>query len=70
MKDVTELRDDLAEVYAQAKNKELDNQTAGTLANIAGKMIKSAAVELSYNQFMKKTKKIPFLEGVEKSDNQ
>jgi hypothetical protein len=64
MKNVTELRNDLMDVYKQTKENTTDNQTAGILANIAGKIIKSAAVELSYNQFKKYTqKKIEFLEG-------
>lgn len=64
MKNVTELRNDLMEVYAQTKENAVDNQTAGILANIAGKIIKSAAVELSYNQFKKYAqKKIDFLES-------
>lgn len=64
MKNVTELRNDLMEVYTQTKGNVVDNQTAGILANIAGKIIKSAAVELSYNQFKKYAqKKIEFLES-------
>jgi len=63
MKNVTELRNDLMSVYEQTKSGETDNQTAGVLANIAGKIIKSTAVELSYNQFKKYAgKKIKFLE--------
>jgi len=64
MKNVTDLRNDLIEVYKETKSGSTDNQTAGVLANIAGKIIKSAALELSYNQFKKYSKKkIKFLEG-------
>lgn len=64
MKTVTELRDDLMSVYAQTKEGSTDNQTAVVLANIAGKIIKTAAVELAYNQFTKQSdKRIKFLEG-------
>jgi hypothetical protein len=64
MKTVTNLRDDLIEVYKETKSGSTDNQTAGVLANIAGKIIKSAALELNYNQFKKYSqKKIEFLEG-------
>jgi len=67
MKNVTDLRDDLMSVYVQTKNAETDNQTAGVLANIAGKIIKAAAIELSYNQFKKyNNKKIEFLESSDK----
>ena len=64
MKNVTDLRDDLINIYDETKTGATDNQTAGVLANIAGKIIKSTALELSYNQFKKySTKKIKFLEG-------
>jgi hypothetical protein len=64
MKKVTELRNDLIEVYKETKSGQTDNQTAGTLANIAGKIIKATALELNYNQFKKySSKKIDFLES-------
>jgi len=64
MKTVTDLRNDLIEIYKETKSGEIDNQTAGVLANIAGKIIKSTALELNYNQFKKYSqKKIKFLEG-------
>jgi len=64
MKTVTDLRNDLIEIYKETKSGETDNQTAGVLANIAGKIIKSTALELNYNQFKKYSqKKIKFLEG-------
>lgn len=64
MKNVTDLRNDLIEVYKETKSGETDNQTAQVLANIAGKIIKSACLELSYNQFKKYSKKkVKFLES-------
>jgi len=64
MKTVTDLRDDLIEVYKETKSGGIDNQTAGVLANIAGKIVKSAALELNYNQFKKYSKReIKFFEG-------
>lgn len=63
MKTVKELRDSLLRDYEQTKAGEIDNQTANTLANTAGKIIKSAALELAYNQSIKQSnKKIEFLE--------
>ena len=63
MKTATDLRDDLINIYQETKTGLTDNQTAGVLANIAGKIIKLAALELSYNQFKKYSqKKIDFLE--------
>lgn len=64
MKDVTELRNDLLDVYEQTKDRIIERSVSQELANIAGKILKSAALELSYNQFMKYDKrKIAFLEG-------
>ena len=63
MKNVTELRNDLIEVYEQTKEGSFDRKVGQELANIAGKIIKSAALELLYNQFMGDNKKIPFLES-------
>jgi len=67
MKTVTELRNDLLDVYEQAKVGSIDRKVSQELANVAGKILKSAALEMSYNQFMKyDKKKIPFLEGSSK----
>jgi len=64
MKDVTALRNDLLDVYKKTKATEIDLDVTKELANIAGKIIKSAAIELAYNQFTKQPdKKIAFLEG-------
>ena len=64
MKTVTDLRNDLLDVYDKTKTEEINIGIAKELANIAGKVIKTACVELSYNQFTKQSdKKIKFLEG-------
>ena len=63
MKNVTELRNDLLDVYEQTKEKSIERNLSKELANITGKVLKTAALELSYNQFMKYEKrKITFLE--------
>jgi len=64
MKNVTDLRNDLLDVYKQTKKGTIDVKIAGELANNAGKIIKTAALELSYNQFTKQSdKRIKFLES-------
>ena len=64
MKTVTDLRNDLLDVYAQTKTRTIDLKIASELANIAGKVTKTAAIELAYNQFTKQSEKvIPFLQG-------
>ena len=64
MKNVTDLRNDLLDVYEQTKKGTIDVKIASELANNAGKIIKTAALELSYNQFTKQSdKRIKFLES-------
>lgn len=63
MKNVVDLRNDLLDVYEKTKKGTMDVKVAAELANNAGKIIKTAALELSYNQFTKQSdKKIMFLE--------
>lgn len=64
MKNVTDLRNDLLDVYEKTKSGTIDVKVASELANNAGKIIKTAALELAYNQFTKQSdKKILFLES-------
>jgi hypothetical protein len=63
MKNVTDLRNDLLDVYQKTKSGDIDLKTASELANVAGKVIKVTAVELSYLQFTKSDRKIKFLES-------
>jgi len=64
MKTVTDLRNDLLDVYEKTKAGTIDVKVASELANNAGKIIKTAALELAYNQFTKQSdKRIKFLEG-------
>ena len=64
MKNVTDLRNDLLDVYEQTKARTIDVKIASELANNAGKIMKLAALELAYYQFTKQSnKRIKFLEG-------
>ena len=62
MKTVTVLRDELATVFDQLMAGEIKAKDAGELANIAGKMINSAKVQLEYHALRKTTPKISFLD--------
>ena len=63
MKTITDLRNDLIDVYEKTKKGEIELNVAAELSNNAGKIIKTATLELSYNQFTKQPdKRIPFLE--------
>jgi hypothetical protein len=62
MNTATELRDELAKVFEELRNGTIKPKEAGELANVAGKMINSAKVQLEYHALRKTTPKIPFLE--------
>jgi hypothetical protein len=63
MKNVEELRQHLATVFADLKAGAIKPGEAAELANIAGKMISSAKVQVEYYALRKETPAIPFLGG-------
>jgi hypothetical protein len=62
MKNVSELRDQLSQVFSDLRGGAIKHTDASELANIAGKMINSAKVQLDYYALTKQTKSIPFLD--------
>lgn len=69
MQNITELRQKLNEVFDKTSKKEMSIAQAKTLANLAGKIINSLAVELNYNQYMEITKQIEYLEQSVKDES-
>ena len=63
MKNAEELRDELAQTFAQLKAGEIKASEAAELANLAGKMIASAKVQVEYFALRKEAPKIGFLEN-------
>lgn len=61
MKNVAELRDQLSQVFSDLRSNTVKHTDAAELANIAGKMINSAKVELEYYALRKEHPEIPFL---------
>lgn len=61
MNTATELRAELARVFAQLKAGEIKPSEAAELANIAGKMIASAKVQVEYAALRKDAPLIKFL---------
>lgn len=61
MNTASELRDELAQVFAQLKAGELKPSEAAELANLAGKMIASAKVQVEYYALRKEPPDIAFL---------
>ncbi len=58
---ITELRDDLLELYQDIGTGAVDLRVAKEKSNTAGKIIKSAAVQLEYAIARKTKPNIPFL---------
>ena len=63
MNNCDELRKELSQTFAQLKAGEIKPSEAAELANIAGKMISSAKVQVEYYALRKETPVIPFLGG-------
>lgn len=63
IKNISDLIQDLSLAYEQLRNKELQLSEAHEIANMAGKLIKGASVQLKYNQYMKIDDPIPFLKA-------
>ena len=68
MKNVTELREQLSQVFFELRGGTVKHSDAAELANLAGKMITSAKVQLEYYALRKETPTINFLASVEKQD--
>ena len=65
MKNAEELRDELAQTFAQLKAGAIKPSEAAELANLAGKMIASAKVQVEYFALRKEPPRIKFLEAAE-----
>lgn len=63
MKNVEELRAELAAVFKDLRNGAVKPKEAAELANLAGKMINSAKVQLEYSALRKESPSIDFLGG-------
>jgi len=63
MKNVSELRDHLSQVFAELRSGTINAKDAAELANIAGKLINSAKVQIEYHALRKDQPSIPFLDA-------
>ena len=66
MKNVNELREQLSQVFADLRNGVVKHSDAAELANLAGKMITSAKVQLEYYALRKEAPTINFLTSEKK----
>jgi hypothetical protein len=55
------LRNELSEMFYALKNNKVDTVTANAMANIAGKMIRSAVAQTKYYELRKESPSIEFL---------
>lgn len=58
----TSLRKDLTEVYNKLRSHEIGIEEAKQVANVAGKVIKSATAQLEYNRYVGNKREIDFFE--------
>jgi hypothetical protein len=54
---------DLLSVYEELRSGSIDQKTADSLANVAGKVVNTLKVQLEYNMYKSKIDKIPLLES-------
>jgi len=66
MKNVNELRKNLSGIFEQLQNKSISTSEAAELANLAGKMISSAKVQIEYYALRKESPVINFLTSEDK----
>lgn len=59
---IQDLRDSLLEVYDKIRNGKIGIREAKENANVAGKIISTAKLQLEYNAYMKTQSPIQFLE--------
>jgi hypothetical protein len=56
MKTLTDIKQDMSELYEQLKAGQVDLKTAGELANISGKFLKAEQLELARDIFINNKK--------------
>jgi hypothetical protein len=66
MKNVVELRKELSKVFVELKEGTVQSKDASEMANLAGKMINSAKVQLEYHALRKDKPSIKFLHAKER----
>lgn len=62
IRNIADLIKDLSTAYELLRDREIELTEAKEIANIGGKLIKAASIQLKYNQYMKNGEAIPFLE--------
>ena len=63
MKNLDQVRDRLSTIFDQLESGEIDAKKAAEFANLAGKMINSAKVQVEYYALKKESPSIKFLDS-------
>jgi len=61
MKNTTDLRNELINVFEDLKKRKIDVGSAKTMVAVSNSILKSASVEADYNKFLGSKDKIEFL---------
>ena len=61
MKNTTDLRNELIEVFDDLKNRKIDTGSAKSMVALSNSILKSASVEADYNKFLGSKSEIEFL---------
>ena len=61
MKNTTDLRDELINVFEDLKARKIDVSSAKTMVAVSNQILKSATAEANYNKFIGKKNEIKFL---------
>lgn len=64
IRNISDLIKDMSLAYELLRDKNMSLNEAKEIANLGGKLIKAASVQLKYNQYMKVNEPIEFLETV------
>ena len=62
IKNIEDLRNELLDVYSKMQKGEIGIREGKENANVCGKIMTSAKIQMEYNLYMKCSKVIPFLD--------
>lgn len=62
VRNISDLIQDLSLAYSLLRDRKMELPEAKEIANLGGKLIKAASIQLKYNQYMKNNEPIAFLE--------
>lgn len=68
MKNMSELRKELASVFGELRAGTVETKTAAELANLAGKIISSAKAQVEYYALLGEKQRIAFLDENKRAD--